>query len=399
VQRRLHQRSVHDPSVIKTGDTWYVFGSHLAAAKTTDLMNWTKLADGVNNANPLFTNVHDRAVCRDLRLGADHHAVGADVIKLDDGKFYLYYNACKGDSPRSALGVAVADKIEGPYVNKKLLLKSGMWGEPAKTARSTTRASTRTWSTRTPVRQGGKLWMVYGSYSGGIFIMAMDKTTGLPLAGQGYGKHLLGGNHSRIEGAYVLYSPDSQYYYLFTSFGGLDAAGAYNVRVARSRNPDGPVPGRQGHRHGDRQGQCRAAAVRRRQHRAARPEADGQPPVRAAPARPARAGLRVGGPQLGQLRRGHASSTSSSSTRASLAVARSTRSACTRCSSTRTAGPWWRRCAMRRCRKNATALSATSRRPMLRALPVHQSRQGYYGGHQERAESSSWGADGTVTAR
>ena len=35
----------------------------------------------------------------------------------------------------------------------------------------------------------GHLWMIYGSYSGGIFIMAMDKTTGLPEPGQGYGKH------------------------------------------------------------------------------------------------------------------------------------------------------------------------------------------------------------------
>ncbi|MEG2963782.1 MAG: family 43 glycosylhydrolase, partial [Janthinobacterium sp.] len=51
---------------------------------------------------------------------------------------------------------------------------------------------------------------------------------------------MIGGNHSRIEGAYVLYSPQTQYYYLFTSFGGLDANGAYNMRVARSRNPDGP---------------------------------------------------------------------------------------------------------------------------------------------------------------
>ena len=39
--------SVHDPSVIRTGGGIYVFGSHLAAARTTDLMNWTKLADGV----------------------------------------------------------------------------------------------------------------------------------------------------------------------------------------------------------------------------------------------------------------------------------------------------------------------------------------------------------------
>jgi arabinan endo-1,5-alpha-L-arabinosidase len=68
----------------------------------------------------------------------------------------------------------------------------------------------------------------------------MDTATGLQKPGQGYGKHLMGGNHSRIEGAYVLYSPQSKYYYMFTSFGGLDANGAYNMRVSRSLNPNGP---------------------------------------------------------------------------------------------------------------------------------------------------------------
>jgi arabinan endo-1,5-alpha-L-arabinosidase len=82
--------------------------------------------------------------------------------------------------------------------------------------------------------------MIYGSYSGGIFILAMDETTGLPDAGQGYGRHLLGGNHARIEGAYVIYNPTTGFYYLFTSFGGLTAAGGYNIRVARSLAPHGP---------------------------------------------------------------------------------------------------------------------------------------------------------------
>ena len=33
--------SVHDPSVIRAEDgTYYIFGSHMAAAKSTDLMQW-----------------------------------------------------------------------------------------------------------------------------------------------------------------------------------------------------------------------------------------------------------------------------------------------------------------------------------------------------------------------
>ena len=234
------EASVHDPSVIKAGDSYYVFGSHLAAAKTTDLMNWTKVADGVDNNNPLFTNV-TTALAEAFAWSQVTGLWAADVIQLDDGKFYFYYNTCKGDSPRSAMGLAVADKIEGPYVNKGVFLKSGMWGEASPDGKIyDARIHPNAVDPHTFRDKEGKLWMIYGSYSGGIFILEMDKASGMPLAGQGYGKHLMGGNHARIEGAYVMYSPQADYYYMFTSFGGLDANGAYNMRVARSKSPNGP---------------------------------------------------------------------------------------------------------------------------------------------------------------
>ena len=85
----------------------------------------------------------------------------------------------------------------------------------------------------------GRLWMIYGSYSGGIFVKEMDPDTGLPLE-PGYGKKLLGGNHLRIEAPYILYNEETGYYYMFLSFGGLDSDGGYNIRVCRSETPDGP---------------------------------------------------------------------------------------------------------------------------------------------------------------
>lgn len=233
--------AVHDPSLIKAGAQFYVFGSHGAAARTTDFMTWTKVADGVNAANPLFNNVTTE-LAEAFAWSGVTGLWAADVIQLADGKFYFYYNTCKGDSPRSALGVAVADKIEGPYVNKGVFLKSGMWGQVSEDGVSIYDAQKHPNVVDPDVffDKEGKLWMVYGSYSGGIFILSMDAATGKPKPGQGYGKHLMGGNHSRIEGAYVMYQPGEDYYYLFTSFGGLDANGAYNMRVARSRSPDGP---------------------------------------------------------------------------------------------------------------------------------------------------------------
>lgn len=231
--------AVHDPSVIKVGSEFYIFGSHLAAAKSADLQNWTQVADGVNTNNKLMPDAATE-IKETFDWAQTSTLWAADVIEIG-GKFYMYYNACKGDSPRSALGIAVADSVEGPYKNQQLLLKSGMWGEPSEDG--TVYDATIHPNVVDPdvfFDKTGRLWMLYGSYSGGLFILELDKTTGIPLPDQGYGKHLMGGNHSRIEGGYVLYSPDSDYYYLFVSFGGLDANGGYNIRVARSSNPEGP---------------------------------------------------------------------------------------------------------------------------------------------------------------
>lgn len=42
--------SVHDPSILKVDETFYVFGSHLAATNTKDLMSWELIDSGVNDA-------------------------------------------------------------------------------------------------------------------------------------------------------------------------------------------------------------------------------------------------------------------------------------------------------------------------------------------------------------
>ncbi|MCI9645368.1 MAG: hypothetical protein HFH40_00890 [Lachnospiraceae bacterium] len=41
--QKITRVSVHDPSIIKADGTYYLFGTHLADAKSTDLMNWTQM--------------------------------------------------------------------------------------------------------------------------------------------------------------------------------------------------------------------------------------------------------------------------------------------------------------------------------------------------------------------
>lgn len=249
--------SVHDPSVIRVGSTWYVFGSHLAAAKTTDLRNWQAIASGVSDSNPLFSKITTQLAAT-FAWAQSNTLWAPDVAQLPDGRFAFYYNACKGDSPRSAMGLATAASVEGPYQDQGIFLKSGMWGEISEDG-VTVYDATRQPNVVDPqafVDVGGQWWLLYGSYSGGLFMLKLDPATGKPVPGQGYGQRLVGGNHARIEGGYILYSPVSNWYYLFMSFGGLDASGGYNIRVARSRSADGPYVDGMGRAMAD----CRADA-------------------------------------------------------------------------------------------------------------------------------------------
>ncbi|PUA29344.1 MAG: ATPase [Cellvibrio sp. 79] len=231
--------AVHDPSVIFANNQYYVFGSHLSVAKSPDLMRWTRVAEGVNSSNSIFNNVNSEL--SEALSWAQTTTLWAPDVAYVNGRYLMYYNACKGDSPVSALGIASSSKIEGPYSDKGLILRSGMWGQISEDGTVyNALVHPNTVDPSVFYDNSNRLWMIYGSYSGGIFIMQLNASTGFPLSGQGYGKHLMGGNHSVIEGAYVIYSPETNYYYMFVSFGGLDAAGGYNIRVSRSRNPNGP---------------------------------------------------------------------------------------------------------------------------------------------------------------
>lgn len=231
--------SVHDPSIVKVDDTYYIFGSHLAVAKTTDLKNWTSVADGVTKDNKVIPDAMTE-MSEAFTWAKTRTFWAPDVIQLEDGRFYHYYCNCEGSSPLSALGVAVSDNIEGPYKDLGLILKSGMTDEPSENGdKYDARIHPNAIDPDVFYDKDNRLWMMYGSYSGGIYILELDKKTGFPLE-SGYGKKLLGENHLRIEGSFVQYSKETDYYYMFLSFGGLDRNGGYNIRIARSKNPDGP---------------------------------------------------------------------------------------------------------------------------------------------------------------
>lgn len=231
--------SVHDPSIIQddTG-TYYIIGSHLQFAKSQDLVSWEQLSFDVATS-PLFEDI-----LSDFSEEFDYAETttfwASDIIQLADGRYYLYYCLCEGSSPVSVLGVAVSDTIEGPYEKVETFLKTGSRYTPDMKNYDAT-IHPNAIDPHVFFDKEDRLWMTYGSYSGGIYILEMNPETGLPLEeDHDFGTRLLGGNHSRVEAPYIHYNPETDYYYLFTSFGGLGQTDGYNIRVARSKNPDGP---------------------------------------------------------------------------------------------------------------------------------------------------------------
>ncbi|MCL2286788.1 MAG: glycoside hydrolase family 43 protein [Firmicutes bacterium] len=230
--------SVHDPSVFRVGDTFYIIGSHMASARTTDFIQWEQISRYVNEDNPLLYSLEDFREAFEWARTDTFWA--GDIQPMPDGRFFMYYCNCEGSKPLGNIGLAISDSPTGPFRNQGIFLRSGMHGISEDGTPFNANIHPNAIDPHAFFDSNGVFWMVYGSFSGGIFILAMDPETGFPLPGQGYGRHLTGGNHSRIEGPYILFSPETEYYYLFLTFGGLGRYEGYNMRVARSKRPYGP---------------------------------------------------------------------------------------------------------------------------------------------------------------
>lgn len=294
--------SVHDPSIVRDGDTYYVFGSHIEAAKSTDLMSWSTFANGYTTpGNVIYGDLSDNLATSFKWAGEDDSdsaggfAVwapdvfwNADYVNEDGSKgAYMIYYCTSSTYIRSAIGYAVSQNIEGPYQYVDTILYSGFTeGE----AYDTDSAINKKW-TNTNIPQliedgqlsgesdnwfnsdgsyanitypnaidpmiahdeNGKLWMTYGSWSGGIFLLEIDPATGKAiypgedavttdgrLVDRYFGTKIAGGYYQSGEGPYLVYNEDTDYYYLFVTYGWLGADGGYNMRTFRSKNPDGP---------------------------------------------------------------------------------------------------------------------------------------------------------------
>lgn len=270
--------AVHDPSIVECDGEYYIFGSHMAAAKSDNLRDWEMLADGYYKTNPVYGQIYSVAD-EAFRYTGDKksliptddgktHVWAPDVIyNKTTGKYNMYYcvtstwnasNLCFGES----------DTIEGPYEWKGSMIYSGYNNLDLLNETDVLDYVDEEYAKKNYIKKGAynyedypnaidptvfydeddRLWMVYGSWSGGIFLLELDPETGYPIHPEAdpennvdayYGKKLLGGGHISIEGPYIVYDKESGYYYLFVSYGSLVSNGGYQIRVFRSETVDG----------------------------------------------------------------------------------------------------------------------------------------------------------------
>ena len=269
--------SVHDPSIVKVDGKYYIFGSHMSTAVSEDLRTWTSLGDGYKVKDQIYYELMANkdafayAGSKNSVIPTDDrgwHVWAPDVIYNEEtGLYYLYF--CTSSTwNASNLCYATSENIEGPYEWKGALIYSGFTAQTLDDTDVAEYVDRDTAKDRyikksneynfnkypnaidpTVLYDGeGRLWMVYGSWSGGMYLLELDKSTGEVIHPQEdeanrvdpyFGKRLLGGNHSSIEGPYILYDEESGYYYLFVSYGGLAREGGYQIRVFRSETIDG----------------------------------------------------------------------------------------------------------------------------------------------------------------
>ena len=305
--------SVHDPSVVynPSDANYYIVGSHIGVAKSADLVNWVgvntgrehttffgqsyktafsscpthevKVKRGAEIVTETLGSFDAGAYCSIYASNTSEWIAGdmwaPDIVYNVQMKKWCMYLSLNGDNWASVIVLLTADSPTGPFRYEAPIVfggfnnvsYSGKKVDVAKTDMQIVTGSNSLptrfssagskWGTYYPncidpcvfYDEEGELWLTYGSWSGGIFMLKLDKNTGLrdytytysgttldanATSDQYFGKKIAGGYYVSGEGSYIQYIRG--YYYLFMSYGGYAPDGGYEMRVFRSSSPTGP---------------------------------------------------------------------------------------------------------------------------------------------------------------
>lgn len=228
-------RHVHDPAVIKDGDTFYLFSTRagLSVRCSQDLLRWRLCGD-------VFAHLPQWAVEDVPGL----RGLWAPDVAHFNGKFHLYYSASTFGKNRSSIGLVTNRTLDPASEFYR-------WEDQGKVVGS---QPTDDWNAIDPnvvLDEQGQPWLSFGSFWGGIKLRKLDSATGklsaqdqtlYALASRPRSKELPGA----VEAPFIVRKDG--YYYLFVSFDMCcrGEKSTYNIRVGRSRRVTGPYVDRDG---------------------------------------------------------------------------------------------------------------------------------------------------------
>jgi arabinan endo-1,5-alpha-L-arabinosidase len=225
---------VTDPSIIKEGNTYYLFstGPGIPIRTSTNLVDWTLIGQ-------VFPTIPGWA--QKMVPGATE--IWAPDVVYFGGEYYLYYAVSTFGSERSVIGLATNETLVPTASNYH-------WVDQGEVIASI--PGRTNWNAIDPdpvVVEGSQLWLAFGSQWSGIKLTSIDAQTGKPFNQSSQPspsqKPMLYSLASRpgskpIEAPFIFYI--NGYYYLFASFNDccMGAASTYEIVVGRSRLITGP---------------------------------------------------------------------------------------------------------------------------------------------------------------
>lgn len=228
-------RNVHDPSIIREGQTFYVFSTRagISVRCSEDLVRW-RLCGDVFGHLPLWA-VQDVQGLRGL---------WAPDVSYFNGRYLLYYSASTFGSNRSSIGLTTNKTLDSSSAQYK-------WEDQGKVISS---YPSDDWNAIDPnlvLDEKGQPWLSFGSFWSGIKLRKIEPATGkLDLKDQTLyslaGRPRTQGQPGAIEAPFIIWK--GGYYYLFVSFDFCCRGenSTYNIRVGRSRRITGPYADRSG---------------------------------------------------------------------------------------------------------------------------------------------------------
>lgn len=257
----------HDPGIIKANGKYYIFGSHRAFAKSTDLQHWEYFTNNlVTDYQSVLGDIWEAWPKQDTNPDLAGNMWAPEVVwnpTMNKWCMYLSINGGGAQYQKTVMVLLTADDIEGDWTYVGPVIYSGfnadnanqtdvyrVLGEGADLSRYDSLQDTGINAIDASVKyDGDDMWMALGSWFGGIWMIKLDPTTGLrdytttyetvPNVSDAYYGHKLAGGYGN-SGEGVALTKQGDYWYMFLSYGGLTQTGGYQMREFRSENITGP---------------------------------------------------------------------------------------------------------------------------------------------------------------